>query len=291
MNRKMTRAQRWRVSRRLIYGIAFLCLLFLSAIAQRTYAQSAMDTTTPKEGTVPPGTIPISTTLYLPLVSAMPGLANPVVFQAVPVQGPPVDRPAAINGDLNLSLRSYITTTAALTLVNINGPIDPDAPQLDGLFNPPRLPIFTAAYRVYDWNWSCSANGCPGAPLTEPPVTLLEMAVTPGEPIRIPTRNAPIFNGDYKALVLYAEERRITLAYTREDTPAIGYVVHLEDVSVDPALLTLYTQLNAAGRSQLPALHNAETLGFAAGNTIKVAIRDTGSFMDPRSRKDWWNVH
>ncbi|MFN8494774.1 MAG: hypothetical protein U0350_44640 [Caldilineaceae bacterium] len=288
---KMTRAQRWRVSRRLIYGVAFLCLLFLSSVAQHTYAQSTPDTTSPRAGTVPPGTIPISATIYLPLVSTTPVITNPVVFHAIPVQGPPVDHPAVINGDLNLSLRSYISTTGVLTLTNIDGALVPDAPQLDGLFNPPRLPVFRAVYQVNDWNWRCGADGCRGAPLTNPAVTLLEMAVTPGELIRIPTRNAVIFSGDYKALVLYAEARRITIVYTREDTPAIGYVVHLEDVVVDPALLTLYTQLNAAGRSQLPALHNAENLGFAAGSTIKVAIRDTGSFMDPRSRKDWWKVH
>ena len=65
-------------------------------------------------------------------------------------------------------------------------------------------------------------------------------------------------------------------------------MVHIEDVAVDPALLDLYNQLNAAGRAKLPALHNGETLGVATGATIKVAIRDSGSFLDPRSRKDWW---
>jgi hypothetical protein len=26
----------------------------------------------------------------------------------------------------------------------------------------------------------------------------------------------------------------------------------------------------------------------AVGSEIQVAVRDTGSFMDPRSRNDWW---
>jgi len=38
----------------------------------------------------------------------------------------------------------------------------------------------------------------------------------------------------------------------------------------------------------LPALRNNQALGQALGFEIKVAIRDAGSFMDPRSQKDWW---
>lgn len=282
-------ANRWRTGRGVTYGILFICIVGLSVLAQHAYAQSASASpASPADGTVPPGTIPGAVALYLPLVRTAVVVTNPVTFNAIPVSGPPIDRPAATNGDLNLSLRSYTSTTGALTLVNINGDVDADAPQLAGLFNPPRLPVFTNLYRVYDWNWGCSADGCRGAPLTEPPVTLLEMTVTPGEPLRIPSRGPAIFSGDYKAMVLYVEAQRITLVYTRQDTPAIGYVVHIEAVLVDPALFALYNQLNAAGRTQLPALHNGETLGVAAGATIKVAIRDTGSFLDPRSRKDWW---
>lgn len=289
MGHKGMVANRWYTGRCVLYGILFSCIVSLSVIAQHTYAQSAADLPdSPANGTLPPGTIPGDVALYLPLVRTSVVVTTPVTFNAIPVSGPPIDRPAAINGDLNLSLRSYTSTIGALTLVDINGDIDADAPQLAGLFNPPRLPIFTNLYRVYDWNWGCSADGCRGAPLTEPPVTLLEMAVTVGEPLRIPSRGPAIFSGDYKAMVLYAEAQRITLVYTRQDTPAIGYVVHIEDVIVDPALLALYNQLNAAGRTQLPALHNGETLGAAAGALIKVAIRDTGSFLDPRSRKDWW---
>lgn len=40
----------------------------------------------------------------------------------------------------------------------------------------------------------------------------------------------------------------------------------------------------------LASLLGALTLGIgtAIGNELGVAIRDTGSLMDPRSRKDWW---
>ena len=50
----------------------------------------------------------------------------------------------------------------------------------------------------------------------------------------------------------------------------------------------LSEQLNAAGRHRLPGLRNGEVVGAATGNSVKLAIRDTGMFMDPRACKDWW---
>ena len=91
----------------------------------------------------------------------------PPVYTAIPVLGEPVTRPPAINGDLNLALRGYISTTATLDLININGPTDSDPPQLAGLFNHGRLPTFTAAHRVRDWDWTCGEHGCPGEPISD----------------------------------------------------------------------------------------------------------------------------
>ena len=268
-----------------LYALIFLLLILLSGLGVQT-AQAQDDPNTPgASGTNPAGTLP-ENPLYLPLVALNAGQAR--VFDAIPVLEPPVDRPAAAHGDLNLALRGYTNTVANLTLIDVNGDIDEHAPQLAGLFATPRLPTFQAAYRVYDWNWGCSVEGCRGEPLTDPPVTLLEMVVTQGEALHIPTRTPDIYGGDYKALVLYAEAQRITLAYTRQDTAAVGYLVHIEDLTIDPALVALYNELNLAGRSRLPALRNGEVLGLASGATIKVAIRDTGAFMDPRVRKDWW---
>jgi hypothetical protein len=64
--------------------------------------------------------------------------------------------------------------------------------------------------------------------------------------------------------------------------------LHLENICVDANLLALYRQLNAAGRSKLPALWPGQPIGRAPGREIEVAIRDSGAFLDPRSRKDWW---
>ncbi|MEZ4726134.1 MAG: hypothetical protein R3E79_03255 [Caldilineaceae bacterium] len=279
--------------RTLLFSLSFFLMLGLRWPSFPIYAQNDGD---PGDTIPPGGTITGTVALYLPLISTVDN-ATPVptptpppttTFTVLPIQGPPIDRPPATNPDLNLMIRSYLATTNTLGLLDVDGNTDPDAPQLAGLFTPPRLPTFTAVYQVYDWNWSCGADGCRGGPISFPAVTLLEMAVTPGEPLFIPTRNQQIFAGGYKVLVLYAEETRITLTYTREDTPARGYLVHLEEIQVDPALLTLYREKDAAGRAELPALHNNERFATAGGNTLKVSIRDTGSFMDPRVRKNWW---
>jgi hypothetical protein len=261
-----------------------LVVLLLTGLAhQESFAQEAPNLSErANSGTIPP-------LYYLPLIMAPGEPLPPVVYEAIPIMGSPTDRPAEIHGDLNLALRSYTTTTAALNLLDLNGDVDPDAPQLAGLFAPPRLPVFVAVYQVYDWDWSCGENGCRGSPIAQPEVTLLEVVTTPNEPIYIPSRNAQIYGGGYRAMLLYATASRLTLVYTREDTAAIGYVVHLEDIQVDAGLLALYQQENSAGRGRLPALRNGQRVGVASSNTFKVAIRDTGSFMEPRSRKDWWH--
>lgn len=253
------------------------------------YAQ-AME---PAGETIPPAV------LFLPLIVSeeVPPAPTPTptlpiqpprTYTTVPVEPPPTDRPAEIHGDLNLALRGYVPTFGFLGLVNYGGKFDEQAPQIDGMFSPPWLPSFLALYKVHDWDWSCGSDGCRGAPIEEYPVTLLEMETAVNEPIAIPRRNPPIYAGDFKALVLYADERRLTITYTRRDTAAVGYMVHLEDFAVHPDLLALYRQMNEAGRKHLPALRNGEIVGIADRGSVKIATRDTGRFLDPRTCKDWW---
>jgi len=238
---------------------------------------------TSREQTDPP---PDLTPVYLPI--AIGGISFPPRdVPVIPVVGPPIDRPAAVNPDVNLALRSYVSTEDDLTLVDVGGPTDDDPPQLSTLFSPARVPQFASVWQVYDWNWSCGPDGCRGEPLTSPPVTLLEVATEPGEAIHLPFRRADIYQSEYVALVLHAEETRITIKYTREDSPVHGYMIHLEDLQIDPAIVRSYREQDAAGRSSLPALRNGELVGISASR-FKVAVRDTGSFMDPRVRKDWW---
>ena len=223
-----------------------------------------------------------------PLLRSSPAAVSTNRYEAIPVPPPATGIPAGQHGDLNLALRGYSSSTGSPGLVTYNGGADPAAPQLPGIFADNRTPAFTTAHRVNDWNWTCGAAGCRGNPLTSPPVTLLGMGARAGEPLAAPRRSAEIYGGGYTALVLYADESRITLKYTRDDNVVSGYTVHLEGVSVDPNLLALYRRSDAAGRGALPGLRNGQPLGVASDAQVLVAIRDCGTFLDPRSRKDWW---
>ncbi len=242
--------------------------------------------------------------VYLPLLltSGCDGLSG-VSYQAIGVLPPPTDRPAEQHADLNLALRSYLPTTNTLGLVDYGGPVDGRGPKLFSLFTDNRVPVFSSVARVNSWNWATNTRG---APIDYPPVTLAGMLVAPNEILRVPHSEYNIGANTarperavfadspaddpmrFEVLVLYASDDRITLKYTREDNVIRGYTLHVENVCVAPDLLELYRTMNTAGRSQLPALKQGQAFGRAMSNEIGIVIRDNGTFMDPRARKDWW---
>lgn len=266
-------------------------------------------------------TTPFTAYVFLPLVLNGAATTPPPTsicpttssnsYSLIPVPGAPADRADYVHGDLNLSLRSWETATVLLSLVDFWGATDPNAPNMKGIFSDGRVPVFPHAYQVYDWNWGCpndfngdgNNDGCRGAILpgfsgdgNYWDTTLLGMQTTKGEQLHIPSRGPYIDSPQrHRALVLYAEETRLTIVYLWEDTIAHGYSVHFENVCTDPNLLALYrSRVDAngwripTGGYQLPGLDNGQPLGTALDTEIKVAIRDRGKFMDPRSRKDWW---
>jgi hypothetical protein len=236
--------------------------------------------------------------LYLPLVprgyAFSDGLRTcqaQASYNLIPVEATPfIDRPVEVHPDFNLAVRGWVTNAdpSLRRLVDYSGGFDANAPQLYGLFANGRTPALSSTHRVYDWDWGSNRRG---APISAWPVTLLGMATTPGETLHLPGRGPDIYQGAYHAMVLYAAPTRITWTYTRFgyiSSPQGGYGVHVENVCVDPNLVALYNAAHAAGRGQLPALRGGQVFGRASSSEILVAIRDTGSFMDPRSRKDWW---
>ena len=241
---------------------------------------------------------------FLPLVNTLPPTcptASTASFQTMAFNSGPYkdNRLTDENIDFRLSLLGYTAADEPLTLVHYGGDTDPDAPKLYGIFAPHRIPTFTAAYHVYHWTWDESSGAVPpygsrGSVNVEWPVTVLDMATTPGEKISIPSRNASIRDNYYKAMVLYASERELTLVYLWQDQVVVnrmGYTVHMLNFCVDPNLVALYrAQLRDGKRytMRLPALVNDQTVGSALTASMTVAIRDGGAFMDPRSDKDWW---
>ena len=252
---------------------------------------SASGTATP---TATPTLSPIATSTATPTLTptAMPTTVTSCEidgqsYELIPIKGNPEDRDDDEHADLNLELRGYEPTSAELGLVDYTGDTDPQAPQLYGLFADQRTPAFSNVYQVYNWDWGCN---CRGDLIDDWDVTLAGMVTTAGETIRLPNRqNGDIYQGRFKAVVIYAADNRITLKYTRDDDVVQGYTIHVENVCVEPDLVALYRQGDDNhGRTQLPALAPGQPFGRAMGSEIRVAIRDNGAFMDPRSRKDWW---
>lgn len=285
----------------LFAAVTLMGLVELAAIA-RPAAASQMPYTAIQPNTITPSSGPVQSpdslnysgviSFYFPAVAvavnsySCAGIPGATYNTIVPTP-PPTDRPADQHADLNLGLRSYATTSAELGLLNYGGSTDPGAPQLYSLFQDNRTPTFRTDYKVYDWNWDCN---CRGSLLSDWPVTLAGLSVTPGEIIRVPGGGYDLgwMPSGYEVMVLYATSSRITLKYTREDNVVYGYTIHLENICVDPALVNLYNQMNSSGRSRLPALAAGQSFGRALTNELGVAIRDAGTFMDPRSCKDWW---
>ncbi len=243
----------------------------------------------------------ISASTIITYLTFFPVIGKP--FSCQPIAGatygtvvpstPPVSVPPPINPEYNLSLRGYDPTNASLDLQYYGGATDSGAPKLYSLFTGTRPANFRTVYRVHKWDYAC---GC-RSPYYEDdnyPVTLGGLAATPGELVLIPSSSYDIgtMTSGYGVMVLYATMTQLTFRYGREDDirgDLPGYVIHLENVCVDPNLLALYNYWDSVGRrARLPALYRGQALGRAINNEIGIVIRDWASFMDPRSKKDWW---
>jgi len=240
---------------------------------------------------------------FLPIVASGPPAcpaSSTNAYAVIPIDGAYYkdNRLTDENPDFRLSILGYAPINQPLGVVVYGGSMDPNAPRFRQIFRPARLPTFVAAYNNYTWHWD--ENGPPPygtrGPLNNDPhfpVTVLDLATTPGEPIHIPARSVPIYGGDVVAMVLYADEDELAITYTRFDHVWHWngmYAAYLLNFCVDPNLVATYrAQLNAGRRStgHLPAIRNDQPVGVARGGSLTVAIRDTARFMDPRA-SDWW---
>jgi hypothetical protein len=208
-----------------------------------------------------------------------------VRYGSLSIAGSVTDRPAAAHGDINLRLRTWVSVPRAVRgLIMIDGPTDDRAPRLNAMFTDDRIPAFAGVYAAQAWDWGCN---CARAPMTSPEVTLAGFVTRPGEVLEAPTSGYDIGEG-YLAMVLYAGADTLTLKLTREDNVVRGYTLHFAGLCVEPSLLSAYEAANRAGRRSLPAVRPNQPVGRALGAEVFVAVRDTGAWMDPRSRKDWW---
>ncbi|MDX1522399.1 MAG: hypothetical protein R3264_12305 [Anaerolineae bacterium] len=200
-------------------------------------------------------------------------------YELIPLSGQRSTTPPDEDGDLNLALREPTPIDIDLGLVDIDeAGIDPDAPNLGNIFSAD----FLAAYAVHEWDHSCP---CVGNLIEDGKAILVGIDTTPGDLVRIPTRDEDIYQGKFVAVLLYASEDSVAFSYSREGTVANGYTIHYLGLETDPNLLALYR--NSDG-NELPGLTVDSPLGIATDELI-VAVRDNGTFLDARSRKDWWD--
>jgi len=217
-------------------------------------------------------------------------------------------RSAAEHADKNLPLRSYALITDRLVDNNLvyYGRDDPtQPPQLATLFKPYRFPGFINYYRVHHWHWSDAPDSGYRADLnTVPPVTAVGLQTTLGEALHVPVSGYDI-GGGMAALVIFADEDTVALRYTREDSSGSqGYTIHVDQICPDPNLLQLYRALDVVDgpryqfmtaeqrpyQYNLPELAPGQPFGTARQNEMVVAVVDSGTFMDPRSCDEWWQI-
>ncbi len=193
------------------------------------------------------------------------------------------------NPDINIALRKdYDPQPAANNLQNVNGLIDiggdtdPKAPQLNTISANPTI---KSKRQVGGYeNGSPTLKAIPADNSNNWGVTLSGLTNS-GDIIKVPQSGYNIGEG-YQVVILYATNNQITISYTNGgDSIVRGYTIHILNFSVDQDLVIMYQQ--NIGQGKVVELPCGYPLGTSIGSEL-VSIRDTGSFMDPRSRKDWW---
>jgi hypothetical protein len=221
----------------------------------------------------------------------------------IPTVGSPADHPAAEHGDLNLELRGWEACTDVgcgqtgdqidfVFITPDSTGTDPKAPKLHTLFDPPAHP-FSRNFRMYDWDWSCGSLGCKGQLVSGLgwDVTAVTFSTSNGQELKLPQSGYEIATGGLQARALYVAGDTVTLKYTGEDDVVVGYTLSIAGICPAPELRAMYDADDAQGRPNLPALHGGDPIGTACGAEVLVTIRDSGTFMDPRSENDWWQGH
>ena len=190
------------------------------------------------------------------------------------------------NPDINFNLNELTPSSGDKALIPpevYTHTTDPGAPQLGTLLDGEARPEITSLYQV-------SGDTQPG----DVPVdfaTAVGFATDYDQAVLVPVSSRwdpGSLGGNGSVMVLYADANSLTLKYTAEDSVETGYTLHVKNLQVDPTLLDAYNRLNSAGRSELPLVAAGMQIGSTTDQDLIVAIRDTGTLLDPRWQNDWW---
>ncbi len=193
---------------------------------------------------------------------------------------------AASDPDINIELRHDFNATPTLGGVGLintgdeNNPLitDKKAPQLSTISTNPTI---TTIRQVGEYN---ASGPIPADNSNNWGVTLSGLT-NAGDIIKVPQSGYDIGEG-YQAVILYATPEQIAISYTNGGDGIVrGYTIHILHFAVNGNLVNLYQQ--NIGQGKVIELPCGYPLGTSTGSEL-VSIRDTGSFMDPRSQKDWW---
>ncbi|MEM7803027.1 MAG: hypothetical protein AAF633_27805, partial [Chloroflexota bacterium] len=210
-------------------------------------------------------------------------------------------RPAYNHADKNIELRGYSPNTdSGLQPLVDNGFGDPtQPPQFATFFSPNQVPPISQFLKVNQWDWASSPEpGTRGGPINSPAVTALAFDLDSGTPLYVPISGYDI-GGGAEVIILYADEDTVTLHYTREDSAAKGYTIHVDQICTDPNLVALYNTLDdpngpryqfPSSGYDLPALAAGQAFGTTSSDDMVIAIVDTGAYIDPRSCNNWWQI-
>ncbi len=237
--------------------------------------------------------------VYLPFVSKAPNACqeipgvNYISLSVLESERYRYNIPPDRNPDYRLSYLGYVPVNQPRSLFR-GGKNDPGTPpQFTTVLG--RVPTILNTYLNNGWDWDNHRPIPPDQTVPPPefPVTVIGVEVTPLEVVGVPDSSySPGADcggeGGCDALVIYADRWEISLRYAREDDIYPGYTVHIVGICTEPKLLTLYEQLNAAGRHQLPAVRGGQPIGRAWGTEIAIALRDNGPFLDPRNCESFW---
>ncbi len=272
-------------------GVLFVSLILFGGVIAQTNAEP--------QGALEPRA-------YLPIIiapdcvsSSANSYTSGIVYQRD--KDNPV-RPAYNHADKNIELRGYVVNNDSglkQELVDYGSGDPTQPPQLATLFDPYQVPSFADFFQMHNWNWDSSPNpGTRSTLIDSPPVTAVSFTLPSGTSLHTPISGYDI-GGGVEAIVLFADKDTVTLHYTRDDSAATGYTVHLDQICTDPNLLALYNSLdNPAGPRydfpsasyNLPALPAGQVLGTTSSQNMVVVIVDSGGFQDPRSCNEWWQI-
>ena len=211
-------------------------------------------------------------------------------------------RPAYNHADKNIELRGYVANTDSnlqRELIDYGSGDPTQPPQLATLFSPNQVPPLAQFYQVHNWNWKPSLDpGTRSTPIDKPAVTAVSFTLDPGTSLHAPISGYDIGAG-MEVIVLFHDADTVTLHFTREDSAAKGYTVHIDQICTDPNLLALYNTLDnptgprynfPSASYDLPTLPAGQALGTTGNQDMVVVISDTGAFQDPRSCNEWWQI-